>query len=107
MKPLKFSTPVFGLDTETIKLIVDQGIDARLEGFTKSSFVVNNDRLYCKVHPDEIQVLIRRLIELGDEIWDAHEQGEHVSELSLSLGTNAEEMADMFVEHLYGVEARA
>ena len=56
-------------DTKTIKRIVNQGIDSRLEGFTKSSFIFNSSsgKLDCQIHPSELQILIRRLLKDGDD----------------------------------------
>ena len=55
-------------DLKLIKSIVNQGIDSRLEGFCISIFhheVVDSViRLQCKIHPTEMQILIRRLLEL-------------------------------------------
>jgi hypothetical protein len=71
--------------------IVNQGIDARLTAFTRSKFewahstlnpyeervpatkiapgaTVFATFLYCEIHPDEMEVLIRRLVEHVD--WD-------------------------------------
>jgi hypothetical protein len=57
-------------DLECVERIVNQGIDSRLEGFTQSTFYLDNSsgvlRLQCQVHSSELQVLIRRLLEDGD-----------------------------------------
>ena len=55
----------------------NMGIDSRLEGFTKSTFrwilktIVPDkwveQRLQCEVHLSEMQILIRRLLELETE----------------------------------------
>lgn len=71
-------------DFDTLKNVILEGIDSRLEGFTKSTFQIFDNRLYCKIHLDELQILIRRLLELGDE--------------------NAESMADMIVNVQFGAE---
>jgi hypothetical protein len=75
-------------DLEMVEMAVNQGIDSRLEGFTRSKFEWNPTpyclRLECKIHPDEIQVLIRRLVESGD--------------------CHAEDLADSIVYVLYDKE---
>jgi len=57
-------------DFDAVERAVNQGIDSRLEGFTRSSFEVENVmgvwRLQCQVHEYELQILIRRLLEDGD-----------------------------------------
>ena len=45
---------------------VNKGIDSHLEAFTKSSFDCKTGK--CLVHPDELNVLLRRLFEAEDEI---------------------------------------
>jgi hypothetical protein len=48
---------------------VNQGIDSRLEGFTRSTFDPKTGK--CLVHPEEMTILLRRLYEDGDEeSWD-------------------------------------
>ena len=58
-------------DIKIVKEVVNQGIDSRLEGFVKSIFlheVVDSViRLQCKIHPDEMSILLRRLEELETE----------------------------------------
>ena len=58
-------------DLKMVKEVVNQGIDSRLEGFTRSIFWHTSDkfviRLECKIHPNEMQILIRRLLELETE----------------------------------------
>jgi hypothetical protein len=58
-------------DYEIVEHIVNQGIDSRLEGFTKSVFyweiVSGIQRLECKINSSEMQILIRRLLEDGGE----------------------------------------
>ena len=62
-------------DLEMVKEVVNMGIDSRLEGFTQSTFEITNDkfvtRLECKIHPDEMQILIRRLLEF--EVYESDE----------------------------------
>ena len=45
---------------------VNQGIDAHLEAFTRSTFEAGT-RGFCLVHPEELHILCRRLGESGDE----------------------------------------
>jgi hypothetical protein len=83
-----FEMSLVGLDISSTKMAVNQGIDSRLEGFTRSTFEWgdgrNGLRLECKVHPDEMQVLIRRLVELDND--------------------NADSLADSIVSVYYGKE---
>jgi hypothetical protein len=46
-----------------IAKVVNQGIDSRLEGFTRSTF--NNNGM-VKIHPEEMTTFLRRLLEVGD-----------------------------------------
>ncbi len=48
---------------DVIVAAVNQGIDSHLEGFTKSEF----DNGICFVHPDELHILVRRLLESDNE----------------------------------------
>lgn len=61
-------------DFELFSSIINQGIDARLEAFTKSKFEIKKEylgsRLYMEFHESEIQILLRRLEELEDESDD-------------------------------------
>ena len=62
-------------DADLVRKIVNQGIDSRLEGFTQSKFWWENptgfvNRLECKIHSSEMQILIRRLLELEDDEAD-------------------------------------
>lgn len=56
-----------GKDRKNVIEAVNQGIDSRLEGFTRSKFSDNGHRLNSEVHPEELQILIRRLTESGDD----------------------------------------
>jgi hypothetical protein len=75
-------------DAEMVENAVNIGIDSRLEGFTKSTFEFDNssgvNRLNCQIHPSELQILIRRLLEDGD--------------------IHAEMLADSIVLVEYGIE---
>jgi hypothetical protein len=75
-------------DITSVRNVVNIGIDSRLEGFTKSSFEWNHNefvtRLDCQIHPSEMQILIRRLLEDGSG--------------------NAEMLADSIVYVEYGYE---
>lgn len=78
----KMSMLVINDDYVVMRMAIDKGIDAHLEAFTKSKFKVGMDdwgmftRLYCKIHPDEMHILLRRLQEIEDDMRDAIEQGE-------------------------------
>lgn len=82
-----FEMELAGKDDQIVMIkVVNQGIDSRLEGFTKSSFEwryihlegdelelslsgrqpLIEQRLHCRIHPDEMSVLLRRLV----EIWE-------------------------------------
>ena len=80
----ELSTLINSNDYNCVVSAVNQGIDSRLTGFTKSEFKVNNGRLFCWIHTDELEILIRRLLELGNE--------------------NAEMLADDIVSVQYGIE---
>lgn len=70
---LNISTSQFTGDRTLFANVVNQGIDARLEAFTKSKFHSDETRLYCEFHHDEISILLRRLnefAEAGDEEAD-------------------------------------
>ena len=63
-------------DMKLFTTIVNQGIDARLEGFTKSKFYVDKEpHRFCLDFADcELQILLRRLlaIETGEsDSWIA------------------------------------
>jgi len=61
-------------DSDLFLSVINQGIDARLEAFVKSKFRSESGRLALSFHPDEIQILLRRLC----EIYDADQDNEHV-----------------------------
>lgn len=54
-------------DYKNLVTVINQGIDARLTGFTKSFFQKWNDRFYFYVELSELEILIRRLLELETE----------------------------------------
>ena len=54
-------------DFENVRQAIAKGIDSRLTGFTKSRFTYKDERLYCWIHSSEIEILIRRLLELETE----------------------------------------
>lgn len=67
---LELSVSMGTADYKPIIAVINQGIDSRLEGFTKSIFTVNGSRLTAAFDPGEVQILMRRLWELaenGDE----------------------------------------
>ena len=47
--------------------VINCGIDSHLEAFTKSRFDWENPRLVLDFHPDEIQILLRRLTEIDSQ----------------------------------------
>jgi len=64
------STPLFGEDFELFKNIVNQGIDGRLEAFTKSEFRARRNRFEFHFHPKENSLLLRRLCETESDRAD-------------------------------------
>jgi len=54
-------------DMELFTDIINQGIDARLEGFTKSKFYQIHDRYHFEFNDDEVQILLRRMWEVLDK----------------------------------------
>ena len=63
METLNISCMYWTEDGKLFTRIIKQGIDSRLEAFTKSRFYIENNRLYMEIHPDEVQLLMRRLSE--------------------------------------------
>lgn len=63
------SFPVGSDDYKNIVAVVNQGIDSRLEGFTRLIYEIDpyDGRLFCYFHNSEMQILIRRLLELETE----------------------------------------
>ena len=63
-----FPMSLVGKAREDVIQAVNQGIDSRLTGFTRSTFEHNQTpyvlRLECKIHLLEMEVLIRRLHQL-------------------------------------------
>jgi hypothetical protein len=90
MTSLPISVPIPSRDHKLFTSIVNEGIDARLEAFTLSKFATSNGRLHMNIHPDEIQILVRRLVERGD-------QGDN----------DAYSWADYIVQTCFGVEVRS
>ena len=76
----KITMPLGSADEGIFIRAVNQGIDSRLEGFTKSKFTDNGRRAILNFDESELPVLIRRLIELesyqaerwADDIISAH-----------------------------------
>lgn len=65
----EITMPLGSVDESIFIRAVNQGIDSRLEGFTKSKFTDNGRRAILNFHESELSILIRRLIEL--ESYDA------------------------------------
>jgi len=70
--PISISVFSYGKDAELFKRVWNRGIDSRLEAFTKSkaTFIADQVRIQLDVHPDEIQILLRRLLEEEDDRAD-------------------------------------
>jgi len=67
MENIDVTIPVWNTnDMRIFTTVVNQGIDSRLEGFTKSTFGRHGDRLCLSFHPDEFSILIRRLYEMEE-----------------------------------------
>lgn len=117
-----FTMELAGEDADLMTEIVNAGIDSRLEGFTRSTFqwyihttgskAIPLDewsagggekrygraligKLHCAIHPNEMQILIRRLVEIGDYEWGRISDDE--------MCQNAADLADAIVEIHYGV----
>ena len=80
------SFPANSEDQKNVIDAVNQGIDSRLEGFTRSAFKFDDTgRLYCDISDStELQILLRRLLE--------------------SNLYTAENLADSIVQCQYGIE---
>ena len=64
------TVPLGSADEEIFIAAVNQGIDARLEGFTKSKFTDDGRRCILSFHDSELTVLLRRLLELESDLAD-------------------------------------
>ena len=62
----EISCHVFSKDYDMFKQAINQGIDARLEGFIKSKFIFqkNEFRMYFNFAESELSILLRRLSEM-------------------------------------------
>jgi len=74
METLPISVWQGSSDYKLFRDIVNQGIDARLTGFTKSEFEHKESRLYLDFAVDEIEILLRRLTKVAEtdenaEMW--------------------------------------
>ncbi len=48
--------------------VINKGIDSRLTAFTKSKFKIEDNRLYMDFSEDEIEILIRRLLDKLEKV---------------------------------------
>ena len=62
-----FNMVMVGQDRKNVAKAVNQGIDARLEGFTRSQFDDDGHRLHCQVDEAELPILVRRLADSGND----------------------------------------
>ncbi len=109
-----FNMQLVGEEAEIVVKVVNQGIDSRLEGFTKSTFgwyshttsgeeipyhkTADNNiikrivayKLHCQVAEGEMSILLRRLLEMWD-IKDYLEAGQ---------------LADDIMQAKWGLESR-
>jgi hypothetical protein len=67
---LDISCSLWTYDLELFSQVIEQDIDAYLEAFVESKFKVREGRLYMTFHPDEVQILLRRLCEIYDRDLD-------------------------------------
>jgi hypothetical protein len=77
-------------DFRLMESIINQGIDSRLEGFTKSTFERVEKfsvRWNLTIHPEEVQIFMRRL-------WELAESGNE----------NAYDWEDDILKYYFGVE---
>ena len=63
---LEITCPIWSKDYKLFTAIVNQGIDARLTAFTKSSFRLDGDRAVFDFHSSEVEILLRRLVEMEE-----------------------------------------
>lgn len=54
-------------DADLIRNVVNQGIDAHLHAVINSTFEVRQNRLVCDIDPNDLGVIIRRLLETDEE----------------------------------------
>lgn len=64
IKGKRYPMTLVGDDAAMMVGVVEQGIDAHLEGFTESKFTGDARRLVCDMGPKDMLVLLRRLNEL-------------------------------------------
>ena len=78
-EPLEITCRHITEDSDLFISVINQGIDARLEAFTKSKFRREDGRLYLSFHPDEVPLLLRRLCETYEAMaTDDPYENEHV-----------------------------
>jgi hypothetical protein len=58
-------------DHKIFDMVINQGIDSHLEGFTKSKFSEHDGRIFCDFHHTEEKILVRRLEEIFENSEDA------------------------------------
>ena len=64
---MKISVYAGGSDAKLFMAVINQGIDAHLEAFTKSKFKIEGHRIYMDFDESEIKILTRRLREMDTE----------------------------------------
>jgi len=74
METLDISCMIWSEDGKLFMDVIDQGIDSRLEAFTKSTFKVEDGRLHMAFHPAEVPLLLRRLCEVYENSNEDDEQ---------------------------------
>ena len=71
---LDIKIPIGSQDYDLFVDIINQGIDSRLEGFTKSKFYRKENQSCFDFHDSEISILLRRLSEKQNNIYNPHNQ---------------------------------
>ena len=62
--------PFWGKEYDVLEDVINMGIDSRLEEFTKSLIGSGNGVLNLYFHKTEIQIVVRRLLEIGGVVAD-------------------------------------
>lgn len=74
MESLEISVVKGWSDYQIFYHIISQGIDSKLEAFTKSKFWYDSSsgitRFYMEFPPDEVNILLRRLCFLEEKVYE-------------------------------------
>jgi hypothetical protein len=88
---MSYSMSLVGDDARALEIVVNMGIDARLEAFTDSSFNSNGHRIDAKIDDSEMQIFLRRMIELEESTED------------IDLCDAANNLVEIIVGQLWGI----